>query len=67
MDVTTLLQKRIKLKNIRPDLEKPSFWQLVFSQSKVNGAFYDGEELPGYKWNWPKDTYLQRQLRRHQN
>ena len=45
------------------ELEKPSFWQLVFTQSKVNGAHYIGEQLPGSNWDWPKDTYLQRRLR----
>jgi len=37
-----------------------SYWQLIFSRSKVNGAPYRDNELPVYKWNWPKDTYLQR-------
>ena len=41
---------------------KPSYWQLVFSQSKANGAPYHGELLPGRNWDWPKDTYLQRRL-----
>jgi hypothetical protein len=64
MNVSTLLEKGIGATNAKSySSEKPSFWQLVFSQSKVNGAFYDGEELPGYKWEWPKDTYLQRRLR----
>ena len=44
--------------------EKPSFWQLIFLQSKVNGAPYSGDELPGRSWDWPKDTYLQRRLQR---
>jgi len=44
------------------ELRKPSYWQLVFSQSKVNGAPYFGENLPGRSWDWPKDTYLQRRL-----
>jgi hypothetical protein len=43
---------------------KRSFWQRVFLQSKVNGAFYYGEQLPGLRWEWPKDTYLQRRLGR---
>jgi hypothetical protein len=43
--------------------QRPSFWQLVFSQSKVNGALYIGEELPGRNWEWPRDTYFQRRLR----
>jgi hypothetical protein len=45
------------------ELEKPSYWQLVFAQSKVNGAPYNGEALPGMIWDWPKDTYFQRRLR----
>ena len=43
--------------------EKPTFWQLVFSQSKVNGSPYYGESLEGSIWNWPDDTFLQRRLR----
>jgi hypothetical protein len=45
------------------DSQKRSFWQRVFLQSKVNGAVYLGEQLPGVRWEWPKDTYLQRRLR----
>ncbi len=44
-------------------LGKPSCWQLIFLQSKVNGAPYNGETLPGESWDWPKDTYFQRRLR----
>ena len=44
------------------EMGRPSFWQLVFSQSKVNGAPYFGDNLPGRSWEWPKDTYLQRRL-----
>ena len=44
------------------EMGKPSYWQLVFLQSKVNGAAYSGENLPGRNWDWPKDTYLQRRL-----
>lgn len=40
--------------------EPMSFWQLVFSQSKANGARYTGEALPTSSWNWPVDTYFQR-------
>jgi hypothetical protein len=50
------------MKIIEKTLEGQSFWQLVFSQSKVNGASYNGEQLPGRIWDWPKDTYLQRRL-----
>ena len=44
-------------------LKRPTFWQLVFSQSKVNGAAYSDEDLHGNVWNWPQDTFLQRRLR----
>ncbi|MGE5219968.1 MAG: hypothetical protein ACM3SP_23445 [Chloroflexota bacterium] len=37
-----------------------SYWQLIFSQSKVNGAPYNDDDLPFLKWNWPRDTFLQR-------
>ena len=52
------------MKAMETALDKPSYWQLVFLQSKVNGAAYIGEELPGRNWNWPKDTYLRRRLQR---
>ena len=44
-------------------LEKPTYWQLVFSQSKVNGARYQDEHLESSIWSWPEDTFLQRRLR----
>lgn len=49
--------------DVNTEFETPSFWQLVFAQSKVNGAPYQGEQLTGQVWNWPKDTFLQRRLR----
>ena len=45
-------------------LAKLSYWQLVFSQSKVNGATYHGEQLARQKWIWPQDTYFQQRLGR---
>ena len=45
------------------DIDRPSFWQLVFAQSQVNGGRYCEEKLPFGTWNWPKDTYLQQRLR----
>lgn len=39
-----------------------SFWQLIFLQSKVNGAAYHGDELSQHKWDWPHKTYLERRL-----
>jgi hypothetical protein len=52
------------MKIINNALDKPSYWQRVFAQSKVNGGMYFGEELPGRNWSWPTDTYLQRRLQR---
>jgi hypothetical protein len=40
--------------------EEMTFWQLIFSQSKANGAQYEGDMLPTCAWSWPSDTYLQR-------
>ena len=42
------------------ECEEMSFWQMIFSQSKANGAQYSCETLPISCWNWPLDTYLQR-------
>lgn len=51
------------MRSIESDTDKPTFWQLVFSQSRANGAPYRGEQLPGHIWNWPTNTFLQRRLR----
>ena len=48
------------MKSQRVRWEEQSFWQLVFGQSKVNGARYDGENLTTSRWRWPTNTYLQR-------
>jgi hypothetical protein len=53
-----------KMKQTDSESEKPSYWQRIFLQSKVNGAPYNGETLPGRNWDWPKDTYFQRRLHR---
>jgi hypothetical protein len=50
------------MKGKEVSLEKPSLWQLIFLQSKVNGAPYHGDKLSGHNWNWPKNTYFQRRL-----
>jgi hypothetical protein len=52
------------MKATEAELDKPTFWQLVFAQSKANGGLYLGEELPGRNWEWPKDTYFQRRLQK---
>lgn len=51
------------MKDQRNSLEDTSVWQRIFLQSKANGAPYNGEQLPGCSWDWPKNTYFQRRLR----
>jgi len=43
-------------------MSNSNFWQLVFNQSRVNGAEYYGDRLPSNSWDWPKDTFLQKRL-----
>ena len=40
-----------------------SSWQLIFAQSKVNNARYDGDHLLDQNWVWPKATWFQMRLR----
>jgi hypothetical protein len=40
-----------------------SAWQLIFLQSKVNGAQYRGDEICPYRWDWPGETYFQKRVR----
>ncbi|MDH3443913.1 MAG: hypothetical protein OEN50_08330 [Deltaproteobacteria bacterium] len=47
--------------------EFKNFWQLVFNQSRVNGAKYFGDCLPSYSWEWPKNTFLQTRLSKLRN
>jgi hypothetical protein len=47
---------------VSDDEIKPSYWQLVFSQSRANGCFYDLEDLPHANWQWPKNTWFQDRL-----
>jgi len=42
--------------------QEPSYWQLVFEQSRVNGASYNGDNLDPNPWNWPTGTWLQRRI-----
>jgi hypothetical protein len=43
-------------------MSSSNYWQLVFNQSRVNGAEYFGDQLPCNSWDWPKNTFLQRRL-----
>lgn len=44
------------------DTNDKSSWELIFTQSPVNGAAYIGEHLPRWPVQWPRDTWLQRKL-----
>jgi hypothetical protein len=43
-------------------MSSSNYWQLVFNQSRVNGAEYFGDQLPCNSWDWPKNTFLQKRL-----
>jgi hypothetical protein len=45
-----------------PQNQRSSYWLRVFTNSNVNGATYEGDDLPVYPWAWPTGTYLQRRL-----
>lgn len=45
--------------------DKMSDWQSILSQSKANGGYYHGEELPQANWEWPKNTWFQDRLSHH--
>ena len=40
-----------------------SSWQLIFIESKVNNARYDGDRLLDQNWVWPEATWFQMRLR----
>ncbi len=42
--------------------EELSYWQRIFLQSKANGCFYRGEDLPETNWDWPRNTWFQERL-----
>ena len=37
-------------------------WELLFSQSKLNGGEYYGDLLPTQAWDFPKGTWFQQRL-----
>ena len=39
-----------------------TLWQLIFTQSKVNGGVYYGDRLVAVNWQWPKETWFQTRL-----
>ncbi len=39
-----------------------TLWQLILTQSKVNGGVYYGDRLVAQNWMWPKETWFQTRL-----
>jgi len=37
-------------------------WESIFLQSPVNDGWYDENELPEQKWDWPTGTWFQARL-----
>lgn len=37
-------------------------WELVFTQSRVNGGEYCGDLLVAQPWDWPTQTWFQKRL-----
>lgn len=44
-------------------MELPTDVQKIFLLSKVNGADYYGDRLSVTRWDFPRETWLQRRLR----
>lgn len=37
-------------------------WEAIFSQSRANDGYYNGEKLPQVHWELPKRTWFQDRL-----
>ena len=46
------------MKSKQSSRNRLSYWQLIFSKSKVNSAPYKDEHLAVSHWEWPTATYL---------
>ena len=36
-----------------------STWESIFTQSPVNDGYYDEQDLPHQRWQWPNATWFQ--------
>ena len=61
--VTGVMNEILERPHARED--KMSYWQGILSQSKANGGYYHGDELPRTNWVWPKNTSFQERLTHH--
>lgn len=44
-------------------------WEAIFTQSLANDGYYDEDDLPHLRWEWPKATWFQARrdfVREHQ-
>ena len=68
LEIAKVRKRRRERLRAFEDPRRETFWQRIFSQSPLNGEPYRGGDLPERKWNWPKETFLQRSLKpRDQN
>ncbi len=37
-------------------------YQSMWLSSRVNGGEYRGDDLPCFKWKWPRGTWMQKKL-----
>jgi hypothetical protein len=57
------LERRNPVREKNIDVKNPyTKIQLVFLNSRINGANYDGDRLPVHPRLWPRRTFLQRRL-----
>lgn len=52
-----MIRRRPQSVSLRP----PTPWQVIFAQSKANGAAYRGESLPHHRRIWPRG-FLEKRL-----
>lgn len=44
------------------ETEPPTYWQQIFELAHCNSREYQGDKLPTYKWDWPKNGFLTRRM-----
>ena len=51
-----------RLSGILDRVNRISYWQLIFLQSRANDCRYHFEDFPRVRWQWPTDTWFQERL-----
>ena len=44
------------------EVDKTSYWQRIFAQSRCNNGPYIGEHLPRWPMRWPEGTWLKTRM-----